>query len=81
MKNSLPAAALASLSIAASSIPAAENAASDCESVKISQCAVREPHAADNRDVELESPTPESVTKNQLPTYYATTGGSITVKR
>jgi hypothetical protein len=42
MKNSIPAAALASLSIAAPSIPAVESASNECESVEITQCATRD---------------------------------------
>jgi hypothetical protein len=79
MKHSLPAALAASLSIAAPSLQSVDNARQDCDSVEVMACPSLEPHPTDNRELELEFPTPSPVTQGQVPTFRPTIGATITV--
>jgi hypothetical protein len=82
VKNAAPAAVIsAALSVAAPAIPTIESATDRCEAIGPTQCAVRAPHPADNRDLEVENPLVNSGASSIGPpaTYRPTIGGSITV--
>jgi hypothetical protein len=79
MKHAAPASLAAALSVAVPMIPSVEATTTDnCEAVGPTQCPVRQPHQADNRDFEIENPGPQRPVRGFIPTYPRTTGITVT---